>query len=174
MKKTFHVVWTSFGTYQLWDNRGHWDEMHNKYQQLGDAGISIRFHYELPDGFLHHNPPINQRRFTSEQRLFIQQEINQLTQKDGDRMAVVDLSIELLHCDTTYVSLVVREEAELVQKKIARLKRRIATTLTSQYPSHFNGKSTWGKGIWISEIMKNTEQAISILKAPETHSTQPT
>ncbi len=163
MKKSFHILWTSFGTYQLWDNRGHWNPMLQAYQKLVKAEVGLKFHYELPQEFLYKPCPTNQRIFSTEQLDFLQQEILNLTKVNGDRVAA-NLTIEHIDCTPTYAHLIVQEEESLLKKKIARIKSRTATLLAFQYPELFTGRNTWGKGIWITEIIKNMELANSILE----------
>lgn len=163
MKKHFHVIWTSFGTYQIWDNRGHWNSMLQTYHKLEKTGVGLKFHYELPQEFLYKPYPSNQRIFSAEQLNFLQKEILELTKTDGDRVAG-DLTIEHLDCCPTYINLIIQEEEGLLKKKIARIKSKTGALLALQYPELFTGRNTWGKGIWMVEVVEGIESVIPLFK----------
>jgi len=163
MREHFHVIWPTFGTYQVWDNRGHWEHIAHKYQQLQSAGINVHFHYELPDHYLQKQFPFNQLILKAQHIVFLKAQIKELCSNEGDRVAG-QFDISYLNCQETYVELVVREEESVLKKKLARIKSRTATLLSFEFPNEIEGRNTWGKGMWISKITGDIPQAISILE----------
>lgn len=166
MKEHFHIIWPSFGTYQVWDNRGHWWHIASKYEHLRSAGIHIYFQYELPNHYLQKQFPSNQRRLQAHHIDFLKTQIKELCGNDGDRVAG-QLDIRYINCQETYVELFVSEEESILKKKLARIKSRTATLLSFEFPNEFEGRNTWGKGIWTSKITGDIQQATSILQNPK-------
>ncbi len=163
MKENYHIIWNIFGVYPLWDERGDWDEIKEKYFILKENKVKIELEKEFPKNYKKNNVFLEVKEFNDDQKAFLKRQINDLTKINGDRISG-GLEIFYLNIEKTYIELIIREERNILKQKISRLKSRLGALLSFEYSPIFNGKNTWGKGIWISKICNNQNKAIQIIK----------
>lgn len=160
-KVTFHIIFNTFGAFPVWDRRGNWNELKNRYSTLSELGIDMKSEHDFPAEY-QKTEPTNAISFEKEEIQFLTESIQHLTRENGDRVCG-NMEIELLHVQPHFVELIVREEEALVLQKLSRLKSRLATLLSFEFPHRFSGKHTWSKGFWNARITGDVNRAITIL-----------
>ncbi len=163
MKDYYHIVWNIFGVYPLWDHKGDWGKLTKIYALLNDNNIEFESNKNLPKTYTKQLFYKEFHAFNIEQKEFLNRQINKLTEKNGDRICG-NLEILYINVNNVYIELIVVEEQQLLKQKIARLKSRLATLLSFEFTNLFQGKNTWGKGVWISKIKNKQDQAVKIIK----------
>ncbi len=166
-KHLYHIIWTSFGAFAVWDKRGNWSALKMLYQELENQQISYVLSHEFYGNY-ENKQTRNQLLFDSKDRLQISDDIQGLCRKGGDRI-IDGLELKLLYVEENYVEMIVASETLEILQKLARIKSRTATLLSFKNPEKFSGKGTWGKGIWISRINNKHDLAISIIKSNFQH-----
>lgn len=163
MKQYHHIIWNVFAIYPPWDERGDWDYLIRTYEQLKDHDVELKFEKDLPGSFQNKGSFEECIAFNAEQIEFLKTEIAALTKENGDRICG-NLPIQFLDIEKTYVELIIHEEEEVLKQKIARLKSRLATLLSFKFPETFQGKNTWGKGLWVVQFHGEVDKAIELIK----------
>ena len=157
----FHVIWTGFGEYPVWDQKGDWDRLISLYSVLEQQEINSRFSQALAKEYLGQIPLQRKVLFDEEVRGKITADIIELCQKDR---ILEGISLEMVRVTETSVELLVYCDADSLKQKISRLKSRTATLLSFAFPVAFSGKGTWGKGFWFAEIGNKEPLAASIIR----------
>jgi hypothetical protein len=157
----FHVIWTTFGEFPVWDKRGNWNDLVAQYRKLSECEI----HYQLSRA-LHaryenkaQEPSIVFLDRPAQEQL--KQDLHNLTH-GGDRI-VQNLELVVSDISETTVQLLVFSDFASLNQKISRLKSRTATLLSFGFPEACQGKKTWGKGYWRADIHNKNERALSII-----------
>ena len=163
MKNCYHILIHTFGNYPVWDVRGDWLFLKDLYSQLQENGIRMTPNKELPHSYKGSSMSKTLITFNTDQCKFLEEQIQQLTAVDGDRVCG-GLALRHLRVANCYIELVAYGEGELLKQQLARLKSRLATLLSFEYPSVFHGKHTWGKGIWMAKMEGDLSSAIEIIK----------
>jgi hypothetical protein len=166
-KKIYHIIWSTFGSYPVWDNRGDWLELKATYGQLVLNEVDFELNKEFTS--IYNNKPITNQQIEIDESHFefLKDELIDLAKIDGDRIAG-DLELLYVNINKTFIELIVKEKPSDLKQKLSRLKSRLATLMSFNEPEIFKGKKTWGKGIWISTINSKVTEAIEILKLPTT------
>ncbi|MGX7666747.1 hypothetical protein [Flavobacterium pedocola] len=159
----FHIIWTTFEEYPVWDKNGNWEKIRNCYLELKNHDITCTFSHELQTNYLNKKPKTNRLQLNDNARKQLKKDIEELCLENSDRI-IDGLKIEMLHIDESSVEMLVSSNVTSIEQKIARLKSRTATLLSLKYPNEYFGKNTWGKGIWFSHILNKESLAVSILK----------
>lgn len=165
-KQLFHIVWTTFNEYPVWDKNGNWQKLIDVYAELQKHDINylnINLSRKLPTEYVNRDSR-NDRLLLDEKSINqLKLDIEKLCKKNGDRI-VDGLEIAMLNVNESKVEMLVFSDITSINQKIARLKSRTATLLSFEYPDKFAGKGTWGKGFWYSTIFNKEDLAISIIK----------
>ncbi|VXB49816.1 conserved hypothetical protein [Flavobacterium sp. 9AF] len=163
-KQLFHVIWTSFESFPVWDKKGNWENLALAYLELKNQGIVFELSKPFQQVYLNEKERAEAVVFNEHAIVHLTQDILDLCQPNGDRL-VASLEIEWLDVEASKVEMLVWCEANLLHQKIGRLKSRTATLLSFAYPEDYFGKGTWAKGFWYARIENQESLAISILKA---------
>lgn len=162
-KQLFHVIWTIFNGYPVWDKRGNWQKLADTYAELEKHDIHYHLYKELKPEYLNKTPKQELSLLHEKAINQLKSDIEKLCKENQDRI-VNGLNIKMLKVDTSKVEMLVFSNSNVITQKIARLKSRTATLLSFEYPETYVGKGTWGKGFWCSNILNKEDLAISIIK----------
>lgn len=162
-KQLFHVIWTTFNEYPVWDKNGNWQKLSNTYSELQKQHINCNLFKELQNGYLKSNSKKDRLLLNKQAILQLKFDIEDLCKENHDRI-IDGLEIKMLTIDESKVELLVYSNLNALTQKISRLKSRTATLLNLKYPEAYFGKGTWGKGFWYSNILNKEDLAISIIK----------
>jgi REP element-mobilizing transposase RayT len=158
----FHVIWTSFETYPLWDKNGDYQKTKELYSKLGDQKTTFHLSKEFPN-YLGKKPKVNRVTFSKEAMKQLKTAIENLCLPGKDRI-IDGMKLELVSIHENHVELLLRCDLTFLSQKISRLKSRTATLLSFSFPESHFGKNTWGKGFWFASILNHEEKALSIIK----------
>jgi len=165
-KQLFHIIWTTFNEYPVWDRNGNWQKLLDAYAELRKQNINYincNLSRELPTEYVNRDSR-NDRLLLDEKSMNqLRLDIEKLCQKNKDRI-IDGLEIAMLNISESKVEMLVFSDITSITQKISRLKSRTATLLSFEYPDKFVGKGTWGKGFWYSTIFNKEDLAISIIK----------
>lgn len=165
-KQLFHIIWTTFNEYPVWDRNGNWQKLLDAYAELQKQNINYincNLSRELPTEYVNRDSR-NDRLLLDEKSMNqLRLDIEKLCQKNKDRI-IDGLEIAMLNISESKVEMLVFSDITSITQKISRLKSRTATLLSFEYPDKFVGKGTWGKGFWYSTIFNKEDLAISIIK----------
>lgn len=165
-KQLFHIIWTTFNEYPVWDRNGNWQKLLDAYAELQKQNINYincNLSRELPTEYVNRDSR-NDRLLLDEKPMNqLRLDIEKLCQKNKDRI-IDGLEIAMLNISESKVEMLVFSDITSITQKISRLKSRTATLLSFEYPDKFVGKGTWGKGFWYSTIFNKEDLAISIIK----------
>ena len=165
-KQLFHIIWTTFNEYPVWDRNGNWQKLLDAYAELQKQNINYincNLSRELPTEYVNRDSR-NDRLLLDEKSMNqLRLDIEKLCQKNKDRI-IDGLEIAMLNISESKVEMLVFSDITSITQKISRLKSRTATLLSFEYPDKFVGKGTWGKGFWHSTIFNKEDLAISIIK----------
>lgn len=166
-KQLFHIIWTSFDEYPVWDQHGHWQQLADTYAELQKHQISYILSHELHSDYANKKPQKKRVLLNEKAIAQLKMDIETLCQPHKDRI-IDGLEINTLHVNGSSVDMLVFSNTSSIAQKISRLKSRTSTLLSLKYPETFFGKGTWGKGFWCSTILNKEDLAISIInKRPE-------
>lgn len=162
-KQLFHIIWTVYNEYPIWDKNGNWQKLTATYTELQKQHINYHLYKELQPEYLNKSP--RQERLLLDEKAILQlkSDIEHLCKTNGDRI-INGLKIEMLQIDKSKVEMLVYSNINVIIQQISRLKSRTATLLHFEYPDKFLGKGTWGKGIWYGNILNKEELAIAMIK----------
>ena len=162
-KQLFHIIWTTFNEYPVWDKNGNWQKLTDTYTELQKHNINCNLSRELQIGYS--NKISQKERFLLNEKAMTQLKIDieELCQQNEDRI-INGLEIKMLNINESKVEILAFSNIDSITQKISRLKSRTSTLLSLKYPEEFLGKGTWGKGFWCSNILNKENLAISIIK----------
>lgn len=159
----FHVIWTTFNEYPVYDKRGSFQQLKETNNQLIAQQIGYVCSKDLPEEYILASPQPGKVRLTEQATLYLKEEIERLCKKDADRI-INELDIKMIKIDESKIELLVYTNANELNQKIARLKSRTSSLLSFKFPDTYVGKSNYGKGIWYASILNKELLAISIIK----------
>lgn len=162
-KQLFHIIWTVFNEYPVWDKRGNWQKLSATYAELEKHHISYHFYKALHPEYTNKHPQQERALLSEKAMAQLKSDIENLCQDNKDRI-IDGLKIKMLTIDPSKVEMLVFSDLEVLPQKIGRLKSRTATLLSFEYPETYVGKGTWGKGFWYSNILNKEDLAIAIIK----------
>lgn len=160
MKGLYHIIWSTYHAFPVWDIRGDWSKLAELYAMFDLNAIGYQPSHELPRQW--------ERRETNPKAIELTSCEQQYVQKNLQGLVVHDRiagGLEVMACAVSeqHVELLVREEGVQLLQKVARLKSRLATLLHFAFPQKFQGAHTWGKGIWVAEILSHHQQGIALV-----------
>ncbi|KPH12440.1 hypothetical protein [Chryseobacterium sp. ERMR1:04] len=162
-KQLFHIIWTTYNEYPVWDKNGNWQRLVEIYTELQKHSISYNLSHELPIGSVNKNSKSERLVLNEKSINQLKTDIEDLCQEKNDRI-IDGLEIEILNINESKVEILIFSDIQSITQKVSRLKSRTSTLLSLQYPEKFVGKGTWGKGFWCSNILNKENLAISIIK----------
>lgn len=162
-KRTSHIIWCTYETFPVWDNRGNWSRLKECYEELKTKEVDFELNKKFPVEYRSIKSSKDQVRIKVEDFEFVKNQIIQLTSQNGDRVAG-DLKTTFLNINETFIELIVEENESNLNQKLSRLKSRLATLMNFEKPNIYPGKKTWGKGIWTSNLNSKISEAIEIIK----------
>lgn len=160
----FHIIWTTYNEYPVWDRNGCWKKLTDTYSKLRHQNISCTLSHDLPDGYINKTPQNNRILLQEKSINQLRIEIHELCRENSDR--VIDgLEIKVLHINESKVEIVVLSNIKVLNQKISRLKSKTSSALlSSKYTEEFSGNKIWGKGFWYSIILNKEDLAIAMIK----------
>lgn len=160
----FHIIWTTYNEYPVWDRNGCWKKLTDTYSKLRIQNINFISSHDLPDGYINTTPQNNRILLKEKSINQLRIDIFELCRENNDR--VIDgLEIKALHINESKVEILVFSNIKVLNQKISRLKSKTSSALlSSKYTEAFSGKKIWGKGFWYSTILNKEDLAISIIK----------
>jgi hypothetical protein len=162
-KQLFHIIWTTFNEYPVWDKNGNWQKLIDTYAELRKHNINCNLSRKLPTEYVNKDSR-NDRLLLDEKSINqLKFDIEKLCQKNKDRI-IDELEIAMLSINESKVEMLVFSDIASITQKASRLKSRTSTLLSFEYPDKFAGKGTWGKGFWYSTIFNKEDLAVSIIK----------
>lgn len=161
-KQLFHVIWTTFDEYPVWDKQGNWQEISDTYLVLQEQKIAFHLSRALPSNYSNKESKptrlvLNEKAITQ-----LKSDIEALCEQNKDRI-IDGLAIKMLHIDTSKVEMLVFTNSLRITQQISRLKSRTSTLLSLKYPEAHFGKGTWGKGFWQATLLNKEDLAITII-----------
>jgi hypothetical protein len=162
-KQLFHVIWTTFEEYPVWDKNGNWQKVSDAYLELQKHKIDYSLSRELQIGYTGKNSRKSRLVLNQKAMIQLKNDIEELCQQSKDRI-IDGLEIKMLNINESKVEMLVFSNIDLISQKISRLKSRTSTLLSLNYPEEYFGKGTWSKGFWHSNILNKEDLAISIIK----------
>ncbi|THF51806.1 hypothetical protein E6C50_08605 [Flavobacterium supellecticarium] len=159
----FHIIWTVFNAYPVWDKRGNWQKLSATYAELEKHHISYHPYKTLHPEYTNRHSQQEPTLLSEKAIAQLKSDIENLCQDNKDRI-IDGLKIKMLRIDPSKVEMLVLSDAAVLAQKIGRLKSRTATLLSFEYPETYVGKGTWGKGFWYSNILNKEDLAIAIIK----------
>lgn len=161
-KQLFHIIWTTFNEYPVWDKNGNWQKLTNTYVTLQKQAINYNLSHQLQTEY---TPVLPKGRLLLNEKVIIQlkMDIEELCQPDKDRI-INGLKVKMLNINESMIELLVLSNINSITQQISRLKSRTSTLLSLKYPQEFSGKGTWGKGFWCSNILNKQNLAIAIIE----------
>lgn len=162
-KQLFHIIWTTYNEYPVWDKNGNWQKLVEIYTELQKHNISYNLSHELPIGSVNKNSKSERLLLNEKSINQLKTDIEELCQEKNDRI-IDGLEIKMLNINKSKVEILLFSDIQSITQKVSRLKSRTSTLLSLQYPEKFVGKGTWGKGFWCSNILNKENLAISIIK----------
>lgn len=156
MKKHFHIIWWTFKTWPVWDERGNWQWLADFYKDLAEQKIETTILKPIANRFK--NQDENVIIFNDEQKELLADELLKLINNDNIAQG---LDVQEFAIKDNYVEMLVFATEEEMMQKVARLKSRLATLLSFKFKEVFKGENTWGNGIWKAEI--NSEKGIELI-----------
>ena len=162
-KQLFHIIWTTFGEYPVWDKNGNWQKLTDIYVELKKHNISCNLSHELQIAYVNKNAQKSPLLINEKAMVQLKIDIVELCQENKDRI-INGLEIKMLKIDESKVEMLVFSDLNSMTQKISRLKSRTSTLLSFKYPEEYFGKGTWGKGFWYSNILNKEDVAISMIK----------
>lgn len=162
-KQLFHIIWTTFNEYSVWDKNGNWQKLADTYVELQKQTINYNLSHELQIGYLNNNSRKERLLLNEKAMTQLKIDIEKLCQENSDRI-INGLEIKMLNIYESKVEMLVLSNINSITQKISRLKSRTSTLLSFKYPEEYFGKGTWGKGFWCSIILNKEDLAISIIK----------
>ncbi|WP_394665457.1 hypothetical protein [uncultured Chryseobacterium sp.] len=160
----FHIIWTTYNEYPIWDRNGCWKKLTDTYSKLRHQNISCTLSHDLPDEYINKTPQNNRILLQKKSINQLRIEIHELCRENSDR--VIDgLEIKALHINESKVEIVVLSNIKVLHQKISRLKSKTSSVLlSSKYTEEFSGNKIWGKGFWYSIILNKEDLAIAMIK----------
>lgn len=165
-KQLFHIIWTTFNEYPVWDKNGNWQKLIDTYAELQKQNINYincNLSRKLPTEYVNRDSRNDRLLLDGKSINQLKLDIEKLCRKNGDRI-IDELEIAMLSINESKVEMLVFSDITSITQKVSRLKSRTATLLSFEYPDKFVGKGTWGKGFWYSTIFNKEDLAISIIK----------
>ena len=162
-KQLFHVIWTTFEEYPVWDKNGNWENVTNTYLELQKHEIDFNLSRELQHQYINKNSLKSRLLLNEKAMAQLKNDIEELCKQNKDRI-IAGLEIKMLNISESKVEMLVFSNIDLLTQKISRLKSRASTLLSLKYPEEYFGEGTWGKGFWYSKILNKEDLAISIIK----------
>ncbi|POR24151.1 hypothetical protein BWK58_08490 [Flavobacterium columnare] len=162
-KQLFHVIWTTFDEYPVWDKNGNWQKISDAYLELQKHKIDYYSSRELQFRYTNKNSQKSRLVLNEKAMTQLKNDIEELCQQNKDRI-IDGLEIKMLNINESKVEMLVFSNIDLISQKISRLKSRTSTLLSLKYPEVYFGSKTWGKGFWFSNIFNKEDLAISIIK----------
>ena len=158
----FHVIWTTFDEYPVWDNQGNWQKISDTYLVLQEQEVAFHLSHALPNNYS--NKESKPTRLVLNEKIIAQlkSDIEALCQQNNDRI-IDGLDIRMLHIDVSKVEMLVFTNSTRLNQQISRLKSRTSTLLSLKYPEVHYGKGTWGKGFWQATLLNKEDLAIAII-----------
>lgn len=161
-KQLFHVIWTTFDEYPVWDKNGNWQKILDIYLELKNNEIEYSLSHELQIEYTNKKARLTKLVLDKKAIAQLSIDIEELCQQNKDRI-IDGLEIKMLKITEAKIEMLVFSNIDLLNQKISRLKSRTSTLLSFKYPKYYFGKGTWSKGFWYSTILNNEDLAISII-----------
>ena len=162
-KQLFHIIWTTYQEYPVWDKNGNWQKLADAYTVMQDHHINYNLSHELPAGYINKSSREERLLLNEKSMAQLKLDIEKVCRKNGDRI-IDGLEIKMLNVNDSKVEILAFSPTESITQKISRLKSITSSLLRSKYPEEFFGKGTWGKGFWYSNIFNKEDLAVSIIK----------
>ena len=160
----FHIIWTTYNEYPVWDRNGRWKKLTDTYSKLRLQNISYTLSHELSDEYVNKNPQNNRILLQEKSINQLRIDIHELCRENSDRI-IDGLEIKALHINESKVEILVFSNIKVLNQKISRLKSKTSSALlSSKYTEEFSGNKIWGKGFWYSTILNKEDLAISIIQ----------
>lgn len=159
----FHIIWTTFNEYPVWDKNGNWQKLTDTYTELYKHNIAYNLSKELQIGYINKHSQKDRLLLNEKGMSQLKSDIEELCKENQDRI-INGLEIKMLKIDESKIEMLVYSDLNLLTQKISRLKSKTSTLLNLKYPEKYFGRGTWGKGFWYSTILNKEDLAISIIK----------
>lgn len=160
--KLYHIVWTTYNEYPVWDKRGNWQQLANTYQLFENKGTYHTLTHRLHNEYSR-KETLSKIILDQDAREIIKANIRELCTENKDRIINGSI-IKMINISETNVESILLSNKDDISQIVARIKSQSSSLLNAKRPECFLNNHLWGKGFWMATFFDDFEKIISMIK----------
>ena len=160
--KLYHIVWTTYNEYPVWDKRGNWQQLAETYQLFKNKEIYHTLTHRLQNEYSG-GKTLSKVILDQDAREIIKASINELCTENKDRI-ISGAILKMLKITETQVEIILLSNSDNISQIVARIKSKSSSLLHNKRTDCFINNHLWGKGFWMATFFDDLEQIMAMIK----------